>query len=113
MLITNAEIYNECAVATARATSPTMRIAAPQAADELLGINDVKASFVMYEDSGKVQISARSLGGFNVQLVMEALGGGGHQTMAGVQLNTNLREAKHMLLLAIDDYIEKSSANNK
>ncbi len=113
MLITNAEIHNECAVATARATSPTMRIAAPQAADELLGINGVKASFVMYEDSGKVQISARSLGGFNVQLVMEALGGGGHQTMAGVQLTTTLRDAKHMLLMAIDDYIEKSSANNK
>ena len=110
MLITNAEIYDNCAVATARATSPTMRIAAPQAADELLGIDGVKASFVMYEDGGKVQISARSLGGFNVQLVMEALGGGGHQTMAGAQMNATLRDAKHLLLDAIDDYIEKSTA---
>ncbi len=110
MLITNAEIYDNCAVATARATSPTMRIAAPQAADELLGIDGVKASFVMYEDGGKVQISARSLGGFNVQLVMEALGGGGHQTMAGAQMTATLRDAKHLLLDAIDDYIEKSTA---
>lgn len=111
MLITNSELYNSCAIATAIATSPTMRIAAPQAADELLGIEGVAASFVLYEDSGRIHISARSLGGFNVQLVMEALGGGGHQTMAGAQLSGSLRDAKIQLINAIEDYIEKSTAN--
>lgn len=113
MLITNSEIYGSCAVATARATSPTMRIAAPQAADELLGIEGVSASFVLYEDGGRIHISARSLGGFNVQLVMEALGGGGHQTMAGAQLSMSLREAKLEVLSAIDDYLEKSNLNKQ
>lgn len=112
MLITNSEIHRGCAVATARATSSDMRIAAPQAADELLGIDGVKASFVMFEENGVINISARSLGGFNVQLVMEALGGGGHQTMAGAQLNTTLREARVRLVHAIDDFIEKSTAKN-
>ncbi len=109
MLITNSEIYKGCALATARATSPTMRIAAPQAADELLGISGVNASFVLFETDGKINISARSLGNFNVQLVMESLGGGGHQTMAGAQLNTSLRDARYSLVAAIDDYIEKST----
>ncbi len=109
MLITNSEIYKGCAVATARATSPTMRIAAPQAADELLGIEGVSASFVLYETDGRISISARSLGSFNVQLVMEELGGGGHQTMAGAQLDSSLREAKFRLINAIDSYIEKST----
>ncbi len=111
MLITNSELHGSCAVATARATSPTMQIAAPQAADELLGIEGVKASFVLYENNGRISISARSLGEFNVQLVMEALGGGGHQTMAGAQLSTSLRDAKYQLITAIDSYIEKSTAN--
>lgn len=110
MLITNSEVYKGCALATARATSPTMRIAAPQAADELLGITGVNASFVLYETDGKISISARSLGNFNVQLVMEVLGGGGHQTMAGAQLDTSLREARYRLVAAIDDYIEKSTS---
>lgn len=111
MLITNSEIYKGCALATARATSPTMRIAAAQAADELLGIENVSSSFVLYEADGKINISARSLGNFNVQLVMEQLGGGGHQTMAGAQLDTTLRDAKYRLVSAIDSYIEKSNIN--
>lgn len=109
MLITNSELHGSCAVATARATSPTMRIAAPQAADELLGIEGVRASFVLYEDNGRISISARSLGSFNVQLVMEALGGGGHQTMAGAQLSTSLRDAKLRLLAAIDSYMNSTA----
>lgn len=110
MLITNCEIYEGCAIATARASSPSMRIAAPQAADELLGINGVEASFVMYEENGVIHISARSMGGFNVQIIMEALGGGGHQTMAGAQLkSTTLTNAKAMVFQAVDDYMETLS----
>lgn len=106
MLITNCEVYERCAVATARASSPAMKIAAPQAADELLGINGVDASFVMYEEGGIVYVSARSMGKFNVQVIMEALGGGGHATMAGAQLRSTLTSVKEMIFQAIDEHIE-------
>lgn len=107
MLITNCEIYEKCAISTARASSPSMRVAAPQAADELLGINNVEASFVLYEENGIINISARSMGAFNVQIIMEALGGGGHQTMAGAQLKSStLTNAKAMIFQAIDDYLK-------
>ena len=62
------------------------RVACSQAADELLNLKNVKASFVLFESDGKINISARSLGDMNVQLIMEALGGGGHQTMAAAQV---------------------------
>ncbi len=65
---------------------------------------------MLYENNGRISISARSLGEFNVQLVMEALGGGGHQTMAGAQMATSLRDAKYQLITAIDSYIERSTA---
>ena len=116
MLITNCEVYERCAVATARATSSSMRTAAPQAADELLGINGVDASFVMYEEGGTVYVSARSMGRFNVQVIMEALGGGGHQTMAGAQLKRSLTGVKEMIFQQIDEYLaeqEKSARAKK
>lgn len=106
MLITSCEVYKRCAVAAEKATSQAMRVAAPQAADELLGINGVDASFVMYEEAGTVNVSARSMGKFNVQIIMEALGGGGHATMAGAQLKVSLGEAKKAVKKAIDDFIE-------
>ena len=82
-LVSNAEIYNSCAVTAADEDCPDIRIASAQAADELLGVQGVNASFVLYSSAGTVNISARSLGAVNVQVVMEKLGGGGHQTMAG------------------------------
>lgn len=108
-LISSAQVYRECAVAAVKSEAEVMRIAAPQAADELLGISGVKASFVLYEANGRVSISARSMGGFNVQIIMEALGGGGHQTMAGAQIEGSLMEVGDRLREAIDDFIEKSS----
>ncbi len=108
-LVANAEIYHRCAIASSDVKTDDMRIAAPQAADELLGISGVDASFVLFDVSGVVNISARSLGAFNVQLIMEALGGGGHQTMAGVQLEgVNIESARQSLLQAIDDFIRKT-----
>ena len=84
-----------------------MRIAAAQAADELLSINGVEASFALFVDGEDVNISARSMGDFNVQLVMEALGGGGHLTMAGALLkHTSMEEAKRRLMEAIDGHLE-------
>ena len=94
-LVANAELYNNCAIATSDVKTDEIRMAAPQAADELLGISGVSASFVLFEVNGIINISARSLGGFNVQVIMEKLGGGGHQTMAGVQLeNVSIESAR-------------------
>lgn len=73
-LVSNAEIYKRCAVATTTMFSPDMRLIAPQAADELLNIENVDASFVYYRNAGdEIYVSARSLGALNVQLVMEYL----------------------------------------
>lgn len=102
-LISSAEIINKCAIAAAENDIPDVRIIAPQAADELLGIQDVNASFVIYKTGNITNISARSLGIINVQIIMEKLGGGGHQTMAAAQLeNTSIDRAKSMLLNAIN-----------
>ncbi|MBE6844479.1 MAG: RNA/single-stranded DNA exonuclease [Ruminococcus sp.] len=102
-LISSAEIIDNCAVALTEADVPDIRIIAPQAADELLGIQDVKASFVIYKTGNIINISARSLGAMNVQIIMERLGGGGHQTMAAVQLeNKSAPQAKQMLIDAIN-----------
>ncbi len=102
-LISSAEIINKCAVAIAEGDIPDIRIIAPQTADELLGIQDVDASFVIYKTGNITNISARSLGEMNVQIIMEKLGGGGHQTMAATQLeNTSVEKAKQMLTEAVN-----------
>lgn len=108
-LINSAHVYRKCAIASTSESFSNIRIAASQAADELLGITGVNASFVMYEQNGTVNISARSMGQFNVQIVMEALGGGGHLTMAATQLKTSVSEAKQMLTEAIDEYIRNNT----
>lgn len=102
-LIASAEIFDRCAVAAAENETDDIRIVAPQAADELLGIKGVDASFVIYKTGDVVNISARSLGVMNVQMIMERLGGGGHQTMAAAQLkNVSEQTAKEMLIGAIN-----------
>ncbi len=107
-LVSNAEIYKRCAVATTTMFSPDMRLIAPQAADELLNIENVDASFVYYRNIGdEIYVSARSLGALNVQLVMEYLGGGGHQTMAAAQLKSiSLEDAEKRVKEAIDNYYD-------
>lgn len=98
-LVSEAEIFNSCAIACADEILPDIRIASAQAADELLGIENVKASFVMFPTDGIINISARSLGDINVQVLMEQLGGGGHQTMAACQLkDTTIEEARERLV---------------
>lgn len=85
-----------------------LKIASSQAADELLNIDGVQAAFCLYMIKDSVNISARSYGSVNVQLIMEKLGGGGHQTMAGCQIeNTNIKEGYIKLTNAIDSYIEE------
>ncbi len=103
-LVSDAEIFNYCAIACADETTPDIRIASAQAADELLGIENVKASFVMYKTGKTVNISARSLGDLNVQVIMESLGGGGHQTMAACQMeDVSIAEARERLVSIIND----------
>ena len=81
---------------------------APQAADELLGLEGVDASFVVYDLNGTVYVSARSMGAFNVQLIMESLGGGGHHTMAGAQLpGADPDEVGAEILRLIEQYISE------
>ena len=107
-LVSAAEVYRECAIATSTGHTEDMRVVAPQAADELLGINAVDASFVLFETGDTVNINARSMGGINVQLIMEKLGGGGHLTMAGAQIKgVTMENARQKLLLAIDDYYDE------
>lgn len=104
-LINSAIIYRKCAIAVANEVFSNIRIATSQAADELLGISGVNASFVLYENNGTINISARSLGTYNVQIIMESIGGGGHLTMAATQLKTDMESAKQQLKNAIDEYI--------
>ena len=108
VLIQSAKLFHGCAIATTDSTASELRLAAPQAADELLGISGVKASFVIYRIDGVCYISARSMDSFNVQLIMEAIGGGGHQTMAGAQLEVPTEEAVKLLKDAIEDFLIKS-----
>jgi len=82
-----------------------IQILASQAADELLEIEDTNASFVLFPINNAIKISARSLGGVNVQLIMESLGGGGHLTMAAAQLeDTSMDDALAALNKAIKNY---------
>ena len=106
-VVAGAELYRHTAIASDEEGGPEVRIAAAQAADELLSIKGVEASFALFVDGEDVNISARSMGDFNVQLVMEALGGGGHLTMAGALLkHTSMEEAKRRLMEAIDGHLE-------
>ncbi len=108
-LISAAEIYKNCAIAQSDGEVKDIRIVAPQAADELLNIEHVNASFVMYDIGGVVNVSARSMGRMNVQIIMEQMGGGGHQTMAAAQIkNTNYSDVVEKLRACIDDYHEKN-----
>ena len=105
-IIAGGEIYGNCMISSTESKSEHIRLVTSIAADEMLKIDGVRASFVISE-IGKdfVQISARSLGEENVQLIMENLGGGGHSTMAAAQIkNTNIENAKTMLFKAIDSY---------
>ncbi|MVB12850.1 Cyclic-di-AMP phosphodiesterase GdpP [Caprobacter fermentans] len=109
-IVSNAEIFGRFAVASTEHEFPDIRIASAQAADELLSIQGIEASFVLFPAGDVINISARSLGDVNVQLIMETLGGGGHLTMAGAQLSgLSVSEARDRLIAAIRDFTEKAS----
>ena len=77
-IIDEAQRYKECAVSVSDMAIKNIRLATSQAADEMLNIEGVKASFVVFKSGDSINISARSYGEINVQLIMEQLGGGGH-----------------------------------
>ncbi len=108
-IVSSAKVYKGCAIAVSEEQSDEMRIAAPQAADELLSINGVNASFALYRVKDTVTISARSLGSINVQVIMERMGGGGHLTMAGTYIEgKTLAETVEDLMRNIDRYHEQT-----
>lgn len=105
-IISTAKIYGNFMIGMTASDSKNIRIITSVAADEMLNIDNVKASFVISKIGlNKMQISARSLGEVNVQLIMEYLDGGGHSTMAAAQVKaSSLEQAKQLLLEAIDKY---------
>ena len=106
-IIRRAELYHDD-LAIAALEEECDRVTAAKAADELLTLKGVQASFVLYPKGDGVYISARSLGEVNVQVIVEALGGGGNSTTAGGQLRDgNVADCKQHLLAAIDNYFEK------
>ena len=105
-IIDSARTYRECAISITHGNVENIRLVTSQACDEMLNIDGVKASFVLYPVGNGVNISARSYGEMNVQLVMEDLGGGGHQTMSACQLrDITMSNAVERLEKAIDKYI--------
>lgn len=85
-VVKNAVIFGGSAVGVVDFESDDVRIIAGQAADELLGVDGVEASYILFKTGSVINISARSYGKINVQLVMENMGGGGHRTMAACQI---------------------------
>ena len=83
-------------------TFPGIKMFAGKSADELLGLKGVHASYVLYEEEGVVHISARAEGEKNIQTVMEALGGGGHRSAAGAQIETDIEQALEQLTALIE-----------
>ena len=106
-LIQNAQLYRDH-IALAVSPQPVNRIIAAQAADELLNIMGIDTSFVVAPDGDKVNLSARSMGDTNVQVILEKLGGGGNAAAAGGQVSgQSVDEVAQVLKEAIDQYFEK------
>ena len=104
-LVNSAFIYKDVAVSMADNMTRDLYVAVPQAANDLLGLDGVRGSVVAVKFDDVIQISARSLGEINVQVLMEYLGGGGHLTMAGAQLRgETLEQAKEKIMESIDNY---------
>lgn len=103
-------IFDDVAVSYIDEYTEDSNVAAAQSADELLTIKDVKISFVLVKNKEYINISGRSVGDDNVQVIMEYLGGGGHLNMAGAQINTgDMEEAKAKLYEAIAKYKKEGS----
>ena len=106
-IIKSSRLYRQ-EIAIAALNTGTTRVLAAQAADELLNISGINASFVLYPDEDQVNISARSVGTANVQVILEALGGGGNPATAGAQIkNIEVKDALDRLVESIDKFYEQ------
>lgn len=106
-IIKSAVVENNVAIATCP-TNIEDNILAAQAADELLNITGIQASFVLVKIGDDIVISGRSLGEINVQLILEQFGGGGHLTMAGAKVeNASICEVAIQLKEAVDKYLRE------
>ena len=106
-IVDEAFSYKSCAISVATMKNPNIRLITSQAADELLNLDGVKASFVIFTVNDTVCISARSFGEVNVQVIMEKFGGGGHATMAASQIaDADTDEIQKQLKEEIDSYFE-------
>ena len=105
-IVRNVEIHNDTiAISIFEDENEDSNLIIAKAADELLTISDITASFVMAKVQDKVYISGRSIGDINVQLILEKLGGGGHITLAGAQLEGfSLEDARNELVIRINEY---------
>ena len=107
-IIRQAEMVRSDVAVAAVSEDGVDRVTASQAADELLTLKGVKASFVLYRSGDAVAMSARSMGDVNVQVILEALGGGGNATQAGGRVeNDTVASVRERLLQAIEAYFEQ------
>lgn len=106
-IVRNVEIHNNTiAISVFEESNNDANLIIAKAADELLTISDITASFVMAKIDDKVYISGRSIGDINVQIILEKMGGGGHITLAGAQLEGfSLEDAKDELIIRINEYL--------
>ena len=107
-IMKSARLYRQ-EIAIAALNAGTTRPLAAQAADELLNISGITASFVLYPQGEEVIISARSIGNANVQMILEPLGGGGNTATAGAQVkNATVKDVLDRLLTSIDKYYDET-----
>ena len=109
-IVANAQIYRDgIAISYWDEAEEEPSILTRVASDELLNIAGINTSFVLCRGAEQIIISGRSLGDFNVQMVLEQLGGGGHMTMAGAQITATMDSAISQLKQAIDNVLDKKS----
>ena len=108
-IVRNAEIVKESiAISIYEKEDKNANLICAKAADELLTISDITASFVLGKQGDKICVSGRSIGDINVQLILEKLGGGGHITVAGAQIEgMTIEEAKQELIAQINEYFSE------
>ena len=108
-IVKKAEILeDEIAISTYDEVSPEANLICAKAADELLTISDITASFVLGNTGDKICISGRSIGDINVQVILEKLGGGGHITLAGAQVEgMTMEETRQELINRINEYFSE------
>ncbi len=108
-IVENSEIIKDTIAISVYEEEKDAGIMCAKAADELLTISNITTSFVLGKVDNKVCISGRSIGDINVQLILEKLGGGGHITLAGAQMeNETIENAKQLLIEKIDEYFEEN-----